>query len=190
MFGYRSAAQRVVLTSERMHIRLITEKDYWLLTDYYVENRQFLTPWEPSRDESYFQHRGWEARLQLMSMQQKQGDAFYFLLMDPQAQQLFGVANFSQVIRGCFQACYLGYSVAAHAQGQGYMYEGLATLLPYIQTQQKLHRIMANYMPRNHRSGALLARLGFEKEGYARDYLKINGQWEDHILTALVSPNR
>ncbi len=33
----------------------------------------------------------------------------------------------------------------------------------YMQRTQHIHRIMANYMPHNQRSGALLARLGFEK---------------------------
>jgi ribosomal-protein-alanine N-acetyltransferase len=45
---------------------------------------------------------------------------------------------------------------------------------------------MANYMPRNDRSGRLLGRLGFEKEGYAKRYLKIEGLWEDHVLTAKI----
>ena len=52
---------------------------------------------------------------------------------------------------------------------------------------QNLHRIMANSMPVNLRSKKLLARLGFQKEGYAPEYLLINGRWEDHILTALMN---
>lgn len=48
---------------------------------------------------------------------------------------------------------------------------------------------MANYMPHNQRSGNLLRRLGFVVEGYARDYLLINGRWEDHIQTSLINPN-
>ena len=48
---------------------------------------------------------------------------------------------------------------------------------------------MANYIPHNERSGRLLRRLGFMVEGYARDYLFINGAWRDHILTALTNPN-
>lgn len=51
-----------------------------------------------------------------------------------------------------------------------------------------LHRIMANHLPRNVRSERLLASLGFEKEGYARAYLKIAGVWEDHVLRALTNP--
>ena len=57
----------------------------------------------------------------------------------------------------------------------------------YMQRSQHIHRIMANYMPHNQRSGGLLARLGFEKEGYAKDYLLIDGQWRDHVLTALTT---
>lgn len=43
-------------------------------------------------------------------------------------------------------------------------------------------------MPANERSARLLARLGFERKGYARAYLKIAGRWEDHILTARINP--
>ena len=57
----------------------------------------------------------------------------------------------------------------------------------YMQRTQHIHRIMANYMPHNQRSGNLLARLGFEKEGYAKDYLLIDGEWRDHVLTALTT---
>ena len=46
---------------------------------------------------------------------------------------------------------------------------------------------MANYMPSNKRSGQLLDRLGFQKEGVAKSYLKIAGKWEDHVLTSLVN---
>lgn len=81
-------------------------------------------------------------------------------------------------------ACYLGYSVDHSSQGRGVMYEALDTLIPVVFSQFGLHRIMANYMPRNERSGRLLQRLGFEKEGYAKDYLQIAGRWEDHVLTA------
>lgn len=51
-----------------------------------------------------------------------------------------------------------------------------------------LHRLMANYMPRNERSARLLASLGFEREGYAKRYLQIAGAWEDHVLAALIAP--
>lgn len=67
------------------------------------------------------------------------------------------------------------------------MYEGAQAAIRYMFRQQRMHRIMANYMPHNQRSGALLKRMGFEKEGYAKDYLLINGKWQDHVLTALIN---
>lgn len=52
-----------------------------------------------------------------------------------------------------------------------------------------MHRIMANYMPHNHRSGNLLKKIGFKPEGYAKAYLQINGEWQDYILMSLITKN-
>jgi [ribosomal protein S5]-alanine N-acetyltransferase len=45
-----------------------------------------------------------------------------------------------------------------------------------------LHRIEAACLQRNEASIKLLERSGFVREGYAKSYLKIAGQWEDHVL--------
>jgi ribosomal-protein-alanine N-acetyltransferase len=47
---------------------------------------------------------------------------------------------------------------------------------------------MASYRPENERSGRLLARLGFECEGLAKAYLKIDGEWADHVMTSRLNP--
>jgi len=187
MFGYRSNVPKIRLVTDRMVIRLVCERDDLRLADYYSENRQFLKPWEPVRDESYYSTSGWQARLAMMEQTHKEESAFYFVLMDPDEQEVRGVANFSNVVRGAFNACYLGYSLGQRWQGQGLMFEGLTSAIRYMLRVQAMHRIMANYMPHNQRSGNLLARLGFEKEGYAKDYLLIDGQWQDHVLSALTN---
>lgn len=66
------------------------------------------------------------------------------------------------------------------------MYQALEKIIPYVIEAFDLHRVMANYIPGNEKSAKLLNRLGFEKEGYAKKYLKLGGYWQDHILTALV----
>lgn len=185
MFGYKSAVPKVQLATDRMVLRLAHERDSHRMAEYYTDNREFLKPWEPSRDESHCYASGWQARLSLITEMQKQGNAYYFLLLDNNENHVQGVANFSNVLRGSFHACFLGYSLGQQWQGQGLMFEALQSLIRYMQRQQRMHRIMANYMPHNHRSGDLLARLGFEREGYAKDYLMIDGKWQDHILTAL-----
>jgi len=189
MFGYRNNVPKVRLVTDRMVVRLVYERDAWRLADYYAENRQFLKPWEPYRDESYYSHSGWQARLAMIEEMHQQQSAFYFALMDEGEKEIRGVANYSNVVRGAFNACYLGYSLGDKWQGQGLMSEALTSTNRYMLRVQSLHRIMANYMPHNQRSGDLLARLGFEKEGYAKDYLLIDGQWQDHVLTALTNKN-
>ncbi len=99
---------------------------------------------------------------------------------------VIGVAALTNISRGVFQACNLGYSIGKPFEGQGYMTEMVAAVVDYAFTNLDLHRVMASYMPENARSGALLERLGFEREGVARRYLKIAGAWRDHILTAKV----
>ena len=59
--------------------------------------------------------------------------------------------------------------------------------IQYMFEKQKIHRIMANYMPSNEKSARLLSKLGFTIEGCAKDYLLVNGKWEDHKLTSLVN---
>ena len=100
---------------------------------------------------------------------------------------VIGICNFTQIFRGPFQACYLGYNISAGHEGKGLMSEALKKAIQYMFEKQKIHRIMANYMPSNEKSARLLSKLGFTIEGFAKDYLFINGKWEDHTLTSLIN---
>ena len=69
------------------------------------------------------------------------------------------------------------------------MTAALQATIEYMFNELNIHRIMANYMPHNNASARVLEKLGFVIEGQARDYLRINGQWRDHILTSLTNHN-
>lgn len=112
------------------------------------------------------------------------GRALRFALLDGEA--VVGAINYDQIIRGPFQACYLGYSIDSGYQGKGFMKEALSKTIDHVVDELGLNRIMANYEPSNHRSAKLLKSLGFEREGYARKYLKLNGVWKDHVLTSYI----
>jgi ribosomal-protein-alanine N-acetyltransferase len=81
----------------------------------------------------------------------------------------------------------LGYAIDHAHEGQGLMQEALQATIEHVFSVLRLHRIQANYVPDNERSGRLLERLGFVREGLAKDYLFINGAWRDHVLTARVN---
>lgn len=70
---------------------------------------------------------------------------------------------------------HVGYNLDRDHVGQGLRYEALGPAIRHLFEELRLHRIMANYMPANQRSGRLLRRLGFTVEGYAHDYLFLAG---------------
>ncbi len=153
---------------------------------YYERNRARLEPTSPPWAEGFFTLEHWQRRLAFGRAQlHEAASARLFLFRRGHEHgDVIGVANFTEVVRGAFQACYLGYSIDAAHEGQGLMHEALEAAIPWVFDNLRLHRIMANYLPTNERSGALLRRLGFVVEGYARDYLLIAGRWRDHVLTS------
>jgi ribosomal-protein-alanine N-acetyltransferase len=155
--------------------------------EYYLENRAHLKPWEPARDKSFYALDKARARLQLSGEAFEKGTACHFAILDNATGRMIGTCNFSNIVRGVFQACYLGYSIAASHEGKGLMYEALDAAIKYMFEKQGLHRIMANHLPENERSANLLKRLGFEREGLAKSYLKIAGKWRDHVLNSKVN---
>lgn len=155
------------------------------------ENREHLGRWSPPEPEGFYTEKFWRDYLNASraSFQQGQSLKLVILAREEPDGHVIGECNFSNFMRGPFQACFLGYKIDFRAEGQGLMYEALLAAIAYVFETLRLHRIMANYLPINERSGRLLRRLGFNVEGYARDYLLINGEWRDHILTSLTNPN-
>jgi ribosomal-protein-alanine N-acetyltransferase len=100
---------------------------------------------------------------------------------------VIGQISFTSYTRGPHQSCNLGYNIDHRFEGRGLMKEALVGAIQHAFQRLKFHRIAANYMPVNERSGRVLRRLGFNVEGYARDYLFLAGAWRDHVLTALYS---
>lgn len=104
--------------------------------------------------------------------------------------RIVGTVRFSQVSYGPFRSAMLGYAIDAAHEGRGLMREALAAAIDEVFSPRvNLHRVQANVRPENARSLALLQRLGFEREGLAREYLFIDGAWRDHVLTARRNPD-
>jgi [ribosomal protein S5]-alanine N-acetyltransferase len=156
------------------------------------ENEEFLRPWEPPMAASAFDLQAVrDARARAVA-EANAGAAYSFAFVARGGGgdlPILGWCTFSNVIRGIFQACFLGYKLDRRAQGHGYMTEALSGAIDYIFSTVRLHRIQANYMPHNQRSAAVLRRLGFTIEGTARDYLFIGGRWRDHVLASLTNPD-
>lgn len=174
------------LKTARTTSRVPEPADAASLLHYRLSNRHHLARWEPQREASYYTLDHCQQTIAAAQESARLDRGYPFLVFDPVEQGVMGTFTLSQVVRGPFQACLLGYGVDAGLEGHGLMREVLEAGLAWAFDELDLNRVMANYLPRNERSARLLERLGFEREGYARNYLKIAGQWQDHVLTARV----
>ena len=98
------------------------------------------------------------------------------------------VISFSGIVHDEFKACWLGYRLDSTLEGRGLMHSAVAPAISAVFERYELHRIMASHQPENLRSARLLRRLGFGIEGYSRDFMRINGEWRDNVLLALIEP--
>ena len=179
-------SEPIRMRTARTVIRLLDMEEAELLRRYRVENREHLAPWEPLRSDSHYTLEGCRQAIEAGLEAARADRGYPFAVLMPDASEMIASFTLANVVRGVFQACHLGYGIARRHEGQGLMYEALDAAIRYAFGPLDFHRVMANYMPRNDRSGRLLVRLGFEKEGYAKRYLKIDGVWEDHVLTAKI----
>ncbi|POZ63008.1 GNAT family N-acetyltransferase [Chromobacterium alticapitis] len=158
--------------------------------DYHNRNRAHLEPWGPTPGPQYYSEDYWRTQMRQGARSWAEGHSARFLLATrEQPERVIGTVGFSNIVRGVFQACHLGYGLDQACEGQGLMREALEAAIRFAFDDLKLHRIQANYQPANARSAALLQRLGFAIEGQAKDYLFLNGAWRDHVLTSLLNPH-
>ena len=158
--------------------------------EYQTHNRTFFEPWSPLRGDHFFTHKGQQERLK------RQLDAFvsmhevrFFLFKKDDPEYLIGEIGCSNIVEGAAQCGTLGYQLHKDELSQGYTTEGLQAIIDFLFKEVKLHRLEANIMPRNEASVRVIEKLGFVKEGHSKDYLNINGNWEDHFRYAILNPN-
>jgi ribosomal-protein-alanine N-acetyltransferase len=178
----------MTLATPRLTIEPLEAEHAAGLADFFRRNDAHLRPWDPPRPAGVREVAFWAAEAARAAEDRRDGAALRWVLRAPAAGAVLGRVNITQIVRGPFQSCMLGYALDAAQQGRGLMHEALQAVLPYCFESLKLHRVQAGYLPTNLRSARLLARLGFRVEGLARDYLFIDGAWRDHVLTALTWP--
>lgn len=179
---------RAVIETERLSLGLAEAGDADAIVAFYTANRAHLQPWSPAWPPGFFTTAFWREQAKVSDSDFKAQVGVRTFIRLGGRGEVIGNMALTQIHRGPANHCVMGYSLAEVAQGHGYMLEAVRGAVRYAFDKLRLHRVMANYMPTNVRSAAVLRRAGFTVEGYARDYLLINGRWEDHILTGIVNP--
>ncbi len=176
------------LEGSRVILRAPKTTDMTELRSLLIRNADHLRPWSPSpppgtnpvgfaeMGRSIARHRrDWKA-----------GTAYVFVtLLRVPREPIIGRVALTSVTRGPFQSAQLGYWLDAAHVGHGLMSEGVDLALRFAFERLRLHRLQAAVMPNNHPSRHILSKRGFREEGYAERYLRIAGNWEDHVLYGL-----
>lgn len=182
-------AEGLPLETARLSLCLPSAQLAAELSAYHLRNEAHFAPYTLRCPAGYHAVDAWRERALEQVQRCVQGEALHLLLFPRGGGSLLGQVNFTGVSGRAFQAAYLGYHLDRAAVGKGLMYDALSAAIPFACEQLKLHRVMANFVPTNARSASLLKRLGFGIEGYAREYLLLDGVWKDHVLTSYINPD-
>lgn len=149
-------------------------------------SRAFLTPWEPVWPADDLSRQAYRRRLKRYAQEMREDTGYGLFIFRLEDNALIGGLTLSNIRRGVTQSGTLGYWMGQAYSGQGYMREAVRCVVPFVFQQLGLHRLEAACVPNNEPSKAVLRQAGFQEEGLARRYLRINGVWQDHLLFALL----
>ncbi|WP_309889796.1 GNAT family N-acetyltransferase [Archangium sp.] len=182
----------VLLTTPRLNLALLPPDAAARVLAYHEANREHLGAVSPPRPDNFFTVTWWRSRLAQDAEDWRRGIALRLFLL-PRQQPLssapvLGSVSLTDIRRGPLQSAEMGFGLDQRSQGTGFMTEAVRAVCDHAFGPLGLHRIQANHLPENHRSAAVLRRLGFGVEGLARELVLIEGRWRDHVLTALLAP--
>jgi [ribosomal protein S5]-alanine N-acetyltransferase len=179
--------QLPVIRGKTVYLRYPRMPDFLPWAKLRRESRDFLAPWEPLWAADEFTKGAFRRRIKRYHKDARQDTAYAFFVFRHEDDAFLGGCTLSNVRRGVSQTCSLGYWMGERFGHRGYMSDAVCALIPFVFSTLGLHRIEAACLPVNTPSRNLLLKTGFREEGLARAYLKINGDWQDHLLFALLA---
>ncbi|MFJ6024981.1 GNAT family N-acetyltransferase [Brevundimonas sp. NPDC092305] len=151
------------------------------------ESYAYLQPWEPTWPEDDLTRAAFKRRLSIYQREMELGNAWPFFIFAAKDRTLVGAITLSNIRRGVADTGTLGYWIGQRHAGHGLGAAAVRAMADYAFNELNLHRVEAACVPENHASRRVLEKAGFELEGRARAYLKINGAWADHLLFGRVN---
>lgn len=169
-------------------LRLVTPDDADELAAVYVENREFLAPWEPVREDEFFESGSQRAAIERMLDEHAADRMVPFVILGP-AGEIAGRLTLNNVVRGAFQSASVGYWVREDLNGHGLATRAAREAVDHAFTVLGLHRLEAGTLLHNVASQTVLRRAGFAPFAVAPEYLRIAGRWQDHLLFHAFAPS-
>jgi [ribosomal protein S5]-alanine N-acetyltransferase len=168
--------------------RLLALADAPVLLAIAREDRDFLAPWEPQRDERWLTDAGQLDEVRAKLEQHRLGLALPHVVLDDDGR-VIGRVTLNNIVRGAFQSCSVGYWIRSAANGRGHATAAVGHMLRTAFDDLGLHRVEAGTLVHNAGSQRVLERNGFARFGLAPQYLRIAGRWQDHVLFQVLNPD-
>lgn len=175
------------LRDGKVVLRVPDMADYDQWSKLRSQSRDFLSPWEPVWPANDLTRTAFRSRIRQYWRDIDEDQAYPYFIFDAAGHTLLGALTLSNVRRGVSQTGTLGYWMGEPYAGQGYMTAAVKLTVEFAFRHLALHRVEAACLPHNQASISLLRKCRFEHEGLARGYLKIAGEWRDHLLFARLS---
>lgn len=161
-------------------LRPLNSGDAPALLDAYVRNREHLRPFDPERPDSFWTLDGQRRRLDSLMQQQEEGTLLACAMQ--RGDLVVGCASLNTIAFGPLCSANLGYWVDVAEVGRGLASAAVGALCRFADRDLGLHRVQASTNRANVASQRVLTKNGFEQFGTARNYLYINGRWQDSHL--------
>jgi len=176
------------IESGPVYLRAPEPRDYAAWSTLRGESYDFLQPWEPTWSDDELSRTAWRIKLRRYVEDQRDGRGYAYFIFRGHDDELVGGVTLSRVHRGAAHMGSVGYWIGEPHIRQGFVTAALRGLIAFAfdPLGLGLHRLEAACLPENEPSRRALERVGFELEGRARAYLRINGVWRDHLLFGLV----
>jgi ribosomal-protein-alanine N-acetyltransferase len=190
LLDWISAEQDLRLEGDKVRLRPHRSADFAEWATLRQRSRDFLQPWEPTWPADDLTRTAYRRRLAAYVQDIERGIAYPFLVFRSEDGAMVGGITLSNIRRGVAQMGSIGYWVGQPFARRGYTVDAVRTVTEFCFGRLRLHRVEAACIPTNTASQAVLRKAGFQHEGQAREYLKIDGVWRDHLLFGLISPFR
>lgn len=175
------------LDGARVYLRPPVEDDFEPWAALREASRPFLTPWEPTWSSDTLTLPAYRRRIRQYAADWRGDQGYTFFVFRRADDALAGGVGLTNVRRGIVMSASLGYWMGESFAGLGFGTDAVRAVIRFAFGHLLLNRVEAACIPENEPSRRLLLRVGFEQEGYARRYLRINGAWRDHLLFAMLS---
>ena len=179
-----------LIRSEGLLLRAPRMDDYVDWAQLRQESRSFLAPWEPVWPVDDLSRQSFRRRMKRYHDDMIADLAYTLFIFEPTTGSLMGGMTLGNVRRGVSQSATLGYWMGQPFAGRGIMTKAVRVMKVFAFEKLGLRRIEAGCIPVNIASIRVLEANGFEREGYAREYLCIAGVWQDHFLYACLNDSR